>query len=114
MESKFKGSEGEFVSTAIATGLQTNYLKGKRCENLQDPIRGEFFGIDQLKKLLNKKTCKGIRIYHGEDENGEPKLILVAVDEFANKIVKDKSGLKGDGDNDHLANGPKCPQECGQ
>ena len=111
---KFKGTEGEFVTAATAGLLQTTYLKGKRCTGNPDPIRGEFFGIEQIKKLFGKTGCKGIRIYHGEDEKGEPKLILVAVDENANKLVKDKTGLKGDGDDDHLANGPKCPQECGQ
>ncbi len=112
MPPKFKGTEGQFVSTAAATRLQENYLKGKRCENIQEPIRGEFFGIDQLKKLLSKKTTKGIRVYHAEDEDGNPRVILVAVDEDAKKIVKDKNGIKDGGDDDYLADGPLCPQQC--
>lgn len=47
-----------------------------------------FFFADGLQALLAQPGVHGMRVYHGLDENGAYRMVLVAVDKDGNDIVK--------------------------
>ncbi|SOE20519.1 hypothetical protein SAMN06298216_1009 [Spirosomataceae bacterium TFI 002] len=110
----FDGSEGEFITAKEAKLKQDQFLAKSKKEGVEDPYRAEFFGRELLLSLLKKPDAVGIRIYHGLDEENEPRLILTAVNKEKKNIVMDLTALKDmpEGDGDFGANGPRCPLSC--
>jgi hypothetical protein len=47
----------------------------------------ETFNRDMISLLLNQEGADGIRIYYGEDEKGNIKLVLLPVDKSGNDII---------------------------
>lgn len=86
-------------------------------------MRSEFFGINNIKQLLDTPGCVGIRVYHAkqrEDINGNnhlaPRVVLVGVDANGDDLVSEETddmkdmplGVGGS----FLGRGPVCPPEC--
>lgn len=71
----FNGNEGGEISLTTASGLTSTYRT-----NNANAVQAHFFGANNIQALLDQTGAVGIRIYHGEDDNGDRKLILVAVD----------------------------------
>ena len=100
---------------AVALGRQlrdSTYLK-KRF-NLP---KAEMFNRDAVAALLNQAGAKGVRVYLGQDEAGQIRLILVAVDSKGNDITGvDGKIMKYTANADDgkviLESGLRCPDVC--
>jgi hypothetical protein len=93
-------------------------------------VRSEYFGINQVQHLLSQPGCIGLRIHHAkrwEDADGKPtepgngqlkpRVLLTGVDEMGKDmpIYADKAGMKdmpGDGGGRAVGDGMPCPQHC--
>ncbi|WP_128544906.1 hypothetical protein [Larkinella soli] len=124
---RFTGDEGRFLSSDEANGLTGAYLERKKKQEIPeaDTIRSEFFGINNLKMILNQPGCVGLRVYHAkrqEDINGNthliPRVLLVGIDgngdEMLTLTLPLEEGMKDmptsrDGT---LGDGPVCPPAC--
>lgn len=96
----FTGKEDHRISLAEAAKLTGNYRKQMSGNN----IKGQFFGRDALKDLLNQDDCVGIRIYNGLGNSGNPCYVLTGVKANGNDIY---GGLI-------LEKGLPCPPDCGE
>ncbi|HJU72527.1 MAG TPA: hypothetical protein VJ717_02190 [Gemmatimonadaceae bacterium] len=54
--------------------------------------RGGFFWAEPIRKLLARKGVVGLRYYHGVDENGGYRIILVGVDKDGKDVVRQIAG----------------------
>ena len=96
----FTGNEDHRISLTEAAKLTGNYRK----QMSGNDIKGEFFGSDAIKELLNQDDCVGIRIYNGLSDDGIPHNVLVSAKANENDI---DSGLI-------LEKGIPCPPDCGE
>ncbi|WP_234735006.1 hypothetical protein [Tellurirhabdus bombi] len=122
----FNGNEGRFVQAGEAKKLRQTYREKKTNLSDYECVTAEFFGANNIKKLLDQPNCVGIRIYHAKREeeiNGKthliPRLVLIGVDANGKDIrtqdEKRQIGLKdmpGESNRDELADGPVCPPAC--
>lgn len=53
-----------------------------------------FFFLASLKDLLAQPGVYGLRVYHGLDEKGRYRMVLVGVDQDGNDIVRTRKVLK--------------------
>lgn len=78
----FDGTEGGKITLQEGAGL----TKGFRLRN-PVAIKARFFGKDILNQVLDQEGCMGIRIYYGQDENGNNQLVLVGADSDENDML---------------------------
>src|SRR5436190_20595932 len=71
-------------------------------------IKGGFFHRDAIQTLINQPWCIGMRFYYGLDEENDDKqcLVLVAVDEDGNDMVKEGNVC--------FERSLPCPDNCGE
>ena len=116
---KFTGQEGKFISSATATGFTSRFHEQKKKEG-QEPgsyVEAQFYGKEQLKKLMAKEGCVGLRFYRGisEDQELNGQIVVVAVNADGKDLTRTRIGLKdmpGGEEDDALADGPRCPHDC--
>lgn len=96
----FNGTEGEYVTLADASIWTETYRDAN-----PGAVKAHFLGKDKLAFLLGGRGCKGLRIYHAVDENGDFVVVVVGADS---------------NENDQLGTGYKiversrpCPPYCG-
>lgn len=124
----FTGKEGRFLATQEARALRRAYRDRK--PNLSDDecVRSEFFGRENLEKILAVPGCVGVRVYHAKrpevingTEHLVPRVVLVGVDEngddirtFADMPVAGLKDMPSDNDTQsaELGDGPICPPNC--
>jgi hypothetical protein len=76
----FKGNEGSPISRETAKSWINNYEQSEIArEPNEKVVKAHFFGKEKLQKLLNKEGCVGVRVYYGQDNNGNQKLFMVGV-----------------------------------
>lgn len=115
---KFTGQEGKFISSDEATTLTRRFHEKKKSQGLktQSYTEAQFFGNDQLKKLMSREDCVGLRFYFGVTEAREinDELVIVAVDAAGRDLTDARIGLKDmpDGRGAALTGGPCCPSDC--
>ncbi len=115
---KFSGKEGRFISLQEATKLTHRFHEKKKSHGLeaQTYTEAQFFGNEQLKRLMAREDCVGLRFFFGvtEDKEINDQLVIVAVDAQGKDLTKTRIGLKDmpDGDGDALTGGPCCPTNC--
>jgi hypothetical protein len=128
----FTKDAGRVLSPKEAKLLKDNYKERKLAAHLKEDeyIRSEFFGADQVARLLSQPNCVGLRIHYAkrwEDKDGKPtetgkgqlipRVLLTGVDANGDDmpIHADLVGLKdmpensGDG---AVGDGWTCPQHC--
>lgn len=93
----FNGTEGGSIDIDDAGTLTENYRNAN-----PSAVKGAFYGKDILRQLLDQEGCMGIRIYYGEDKNGNKELVLVGAQANEDDMLE----LVAD-------NGTKCPSNCG-
>lgn len=71
----FDGSEGAQISLSTGSNYTSNYRK-----NNPGSIKGTFMGKDVLQQILDQEGCMGIRVYYGESNDGDKKLVFVGAD----------------------------------
>jgi hypothetical protein len=101
----FNGNEGEMIDAATAQQWIDNYAKGVK----PGSIKAEFFGFRRISELLGQGTAIGVRIYYAKNDQGEDRLVLVAVTPEESNIAK-LDGSKGPGL--VLETGGLCPPYC--
>ncbi len=79
----FNGDEGSVVTLAEASGWTANYRKTIPAGE----IIGQFFGKNQILKILNQKGCMGIRFYYGIGNDGKKNIIAVGAGSDENDMV---------------------------
>lgn len=93
----FNGSEGEQISLQEAQNLTSNYQTSN-----PNGMIATFMGKDLIHSILDQEACMGIRIYYGQENEGEQRLVLVG----ANTDEKDMTeGVIAD-------RGGNCPPQC--
>jgi hypothetical protein len=107
----FSKNDGSYINEKEANQRKERYIKEQNERGNQDPIRSQFYGSDMLAEMIKRNASVGVRISFGLNEDGTPNLVLDALDEYGNVILKDTSGLKDDPDS-HGSNGPVCPLQC--
>ncbi|MEM7110077.1 MAG: hypothetical protein AAF519_17750, partial [Bacteroidota bacterium] len=74
-------------------------------------VKAQFFGCENIQKILDEPGCMGIRVYYGIDDDGNPKLMLVGAKSDQNNILPKSEGKDGD-DGVILDDGKDCPTFC--
>ncbi|WP_420148899.1 hypothetical protein [Spirosoma sp.] len=129
----FTKDAGRILDIQETEAMKGAYRKRKVEVGLKadEYVQSEFFGIEQVQRLLNLPGCVGLRIHQAkrwEDANGRPseagegqlipRVLLTGVDAKGKDIpiLDDKSGLKdmpaGAGSMRALGDGPVCPPHC--
>ena len=131
--SLFNGTEGQFLKPDEAAELTGTYRERKLDVGIKEDevVRSEFFGIENVRQLIDQPGVVGLRVHHAkswEDADGNPlttgdgrltpRVVLVGVDENGNDLVNNATdGLKDMPDDrsfsGFLGRGPICPPECG-
>lgn len=98
------------MPSGIPIGLERakKLVKDFRTKNPNE-IKAELFDADEIRSLL--EGAKGLRIYYGS-ENGEPKLVLVSVDDAGKDRVPTSEGVAAATSQKMLADGQPCPDVC--
>lgn len=115
---KLTGQEGNFISSAEAARFTSRFHQKKKSEGHEHGsyVEAQFYGKEQLEKLLKKDGCVGLRFYRGMSEEKElnDQIIVVAVNADGKDLTQTRIGLKDmpAGDGDALAKGPCCPHNC--
>lgn len=78
----FDGTEGAQITLAEGAAL----TKEHRLRN-PSSIKGRFFGKEILQQILDQSGCMGIRIYFGQDEDGNRQLVLTGADSDENDLL---------------------------
>ncbi|CCH51389.1 hypothetical protein BN8_00309 [Fibrisoma limi BUZ 3] len=128
----FTKDAGRFLASEEVVPLKEAYQKRKAESGLAKDkvVQSEFFGIDQIQRLLSQPGCVGLRIHHAkrwEDENGrptapgkgdlKPRVLLTAVDSAGRDLPlrSANGGLKDSmGRTEALGDGPVCPRHCAE
>ncbi len=78
----FDGTEGGAITLSEGAHLTKEY-------RLRNPtaIKARFFGKDILNQILDQEGCMGIRIYYGQDEDGNKQFVLVGGDSDENDML---------------------------
>jgi len=74
------------------------------------PVKAHAFGADKINELM--QGASGIRIYPGHDDNGEPHMILVAVDDQGNDLTAKAIVDPASATSDVLQYSSQCPPIC--
>lgn len=115
---KFTGEEGRLISSAEASRLTGRFHEKQKKAGKQAGgyVEAQFYGNRQLRKLMDKDGCVGLRFYFGASEGGEPaeQIVVVAVNAEGRDLTSTRIGLKDmpNGEGDALADGPCCPHNC--
>jgi hypothetical protein len=80
----FNGNEGSVVTLAEASGWTANYRKTIPAGE----IIAQFFGKNQLLKILNQKGCIGVRFYYGIGDDGIKNIIAVGATSNQNDMIE--------------------------
>ncbi|MCR9171936.1 MAG: hypothetical protein NXI10_05560 [bacterium] len=94
----FDGTEGGQITLEQGADLTANYRAANPNERL-----GNFYGKEILEELLAQEGCKGIRMYYGQDADGNKELVLVGADSDENDILDLVVDLS-----------QPCPNRCGK
>jgi hypothetical protein len=78
----FDGTEGGEITLSEGAALTKEY----RSRN-SSSIKAHFFGKEVLSQLLDQEGCMGIRMYYGQDEDGNSELVLVGADASENDML---------------------------
>ena len=73
---------GDFIPVEKYKEMKEAYSNSKNQRLLADnktPVKSHLFGKGGILKLIGQPDCHAIRIYYGDDEKGNPQLMLVGV-----------------------------------
>ncbi|MFT7250142.1 MAG: hypothetical protein ACI97P_002924 [Arcticibacterium sp.] len=107
----FKKTDGEYINSTTADGQKAAYIKAQNDAGDKDPIRSQFYGSEMLSEMIGRTKAVGIRFANGLSVDGEPTLVLIALNENGDEIPKENFGVKDDGAGNG-GNGPTCPPKC--
>ena len=84
VDSKFPGAEKHEISLEEAK----LHIQRHKKNPIHPNHHGGSFDRAAIDKILAHPECKGLRYYHGRDEEGKPNLVLVGVDAAGKDITK--------------------------
>jgi hypothetical protein len=78
----FNGTEGGAISLAEGAALTKEH-------RLRNPtaLKARFFGKDVINQILDQEGCMGIRVYFGQDGDGNRQLVLAGADSDENDLL---------------------------
>ena len=83
MSEEYSGKEGRFISHSNSRKWVANFQ-----ENNPGHTHAFYFGRELFENILNEPGCVGIRVYYAQDDAGNPKMVLMGVDNKGNNILK--------------------------
>ena len=93
VDAKFPGAEKHEISL----GEAKKHIQRHKKNPIHPKLHGGSFDRGAIDKILAHPDCKGLRYYHGRDEDGKPNLVLVGVDSAGKDLSKasimEKSGF---------------------
>ena len=105
-ETVFHAEAGEFITKDEATKMHQSYKENFGKEAATNFV---FYGINKIKRLLDKNNVTGLKIYFAQAEDGSLTTVLAAADANGQDVALNYSGsLKGDS-SDYLDKGPQGP-----
>lgn len=78
----FDGNEGAPISVSRGAELTKNYRSAN-----PGARKGHFFGREILLQILAQEDCMGIRMYYGQDADGQKELVIVGADASENDML---------------------------
>jgi hypothetical protein len=90
-------SQNHSITLEEASELTANFRSAN-----PNAVKCHYFGKDAIQAILNQTACVGIRIYYGQDSNGNKQPVIVGVDEACNDLYQ---GLLAE-------RGTPCPSNC--
>lgn len=75
MATNFNGYEGEMIIVKDGANMTANFRS-----NFPNEKKGYFFGRYKIEELLNQTGAMGIRVYFGQNNDGELSMVLVAAE----------------------------------
>ncbi len=72
------------------------HIKRHKENPIHPNLHGGSFDRGAIDKILAQRGCKGLRYYHGRDEDGKPNLVLVGVDKAGKDMtasIMERSGF---------------------
>lgn len=97
----FTGIEDHAISFRDAGELTHNF----RENHPNASVKGGYFSKKAISALLSQNNAVGIRIYFGNDENEQVKLVVVGVDANENDLVGEENLC--------MEYSVPCPSKCG-
>ena len=110
----FNGSEGGPIALTIVTRWKKNYFDQQinRGVPKDEVMKGHFFGMDIIQKILNQPGCMGIRVYYALNEDMEKRVILLGA-KADHSDMDPGNGESVDGNGNTAANfSVDCPPIC--
>lgn len=81
---KFLGAEKHEISLEEAK----KHIQRHKKNPIHPNHHGGLFDRGAIDKILAQRGCKGLRYYHGRNEDGHPNLVLVGVDKAGKDMTK--------------------------
>ncbi len=78
----FDGTEGGKIPLNEAATMTAEYRRKN-----PSSTKAHFFGREIINEILEQEGCQGIRIYYGQDEDGNKQLVLVGADSDENDML---------------------------
>lgn len=107
MANQLSPSDGGPIAGATAKQWIDNYQGTHPGE-----LKAVFFGRNVIEQILAQPECIGMRIYFGQNETGEKKLILVGSKADGKNIWDLNSSDVGGGGGTVADEGKPCPPDC--
>ncbi len=82
----FTGNENHDVTLADAKAMTKKF----RDKAGSGAILGGFFGKKAVEEILDQQDCVGIRYYYGENDEGDPVVVIVGVTANGNDMTLGK------------------------
>jgi hypothetical protein len=93
VDSKFPGAEKHEIKLEEAR----QHIQRHKKNPIHPKHHGGSFDRAAIDKILAQPGCKGLRYYHGRDEDGKPNLVLVGVDvagkDMTQASIMERSGF---------------------
>ncbi len=80
----FTGEEQHTITLEEGIELTRNYRKSAK----KDAVLGAYFGREIFEKILDQRTCVGVRIYYAKCADGKPTLILTGVQTIGDDLYQ--------------------------
>lgn len=83
MSEEYSGKEGRFISLSNSKKWVANFQ-----QNNPGHTHAFYFGRELFENILIEPGCVGIRVYYAEDDQRNPKMVVIGVDKQGNNILK--------------------------
>jgi hypothetical protein len=84
----FTGDEHHVITLEEGSKYTRNFRKSAG----KNAVKGGFFGKEIFEKILDQRSCVGIRLYHAQHSDGKPTFVLTGVQTNGNDMYEGMLG----------------------